>query len=139
MILILRSGRQWNRLPREFGNNSPVHRTFRRRVILRVFEMGWAAPVEHARHLGLLDYPWQSADCAMGKARLRGRRRAATPRIAANPAPSAGRRPRDTEGHGRPIAASITGANVHGAEMLRDTIEAVVIDPPDPRRVRQRL
>jgi putative transposase len=91
IIFILRSGCQWNRLPREFGSDSSVHRTFQRWVSLGLFEKIWAALVEHARRLGLVDFEWQSADCAMGKARFRGRRRDATPRIAANPGSNPGR------------------------------------------------
>jgi putative transposase len=89
VIFILRSGCQWNRLPAEFGNDSSVHRTFQRWVRRGVFQKLWAALVAYARSLGLVDFDWQSADCAMGKARFRGVNPAQTPRIGPNRAPNA--------------------------------------------------
>ena len=89
IIFILRSGCQWNRLPAEFGNDSSVHRTFQRWVRRKVFHKLWSALVAYARRLGLVDFDWQSADCAMGKARFRGVNPAPTPRIGPSRAPSA--------------------------------------------------
>lgn len=89
ILFILRTGCQWNRLPAEFGNDSSVHRTFQRWVGLGVFQKLWSALVAYARRLGLVDFDWQSADCAMGKARFRGVNPARTPRIGPNRAPSA--------------------------------------------------
>lgn len=91
IIFILRSGCQWNRLPREFGNDSSVHRTFQRWVRLGVFQKLWGALVSYARRLGLVEFEWQSADCSMGKARLGGIMSAKTPRIEPNRARNAAR------------------------------------------------
>jgi transposase len=76
VIHVMRTGSQWNRLPREFGSDSAVHRAYQRWVRLGVFERLWAALVEYARPLGLVRSDWQSADTAMGKARLGGARSA---------------------------------------------------------------
>jgi putative transposase len=70
----LRSGCQWNRLPREFPDDSSVHRTFQRWVRTGVFERIWAALVEHCAELGGVDWTWQAADSALGKARSGGLR-----------------------------------------------------------------
>ena len=91
IIFILRSGCQWNRLPREFGNDSSVHRTFQRWVRLGVFQKLWSALASYARRLGLVDFQWQSADCSMGKARCGGIMSAKTPRIGPSRARSAAR------------------------------------------------
>lgn len=91
IIFILRSGCQWNRLPREFGADSSVHRTFQRWVRLGVFQKLWAALVAYARRLGLVEFDWQSADCSMGKARQGGISSARIPRIAAKTARNAAR------------------------------------------------
>jgi putative transposase len=88
ILFILRSGCQWNRLPREFGNDSSVHRTFQRWVRLGIFQKLWSALVAYARRLGLVEFRWQSADCAMGKARFRGVHPAPIPRIGPSRAPS---------------------------------------------------
>ena len=44
-----------------------------------------------------------------------------------------------TEAGGYPIAAVLAAANVHDSQVLQDTLQAVVIDPPDPRRHKQHL
>ena len=72
IIFRMRSGCQWNRLPRELGDDSTIHRTFQRWVELGVLEGIWAVLVEGCEELGGVDWEWQSADCSMGKARLGG-------------------------------------------------------------------
>lgn len=44
-----------------------------------------------------------------------------------------------TETSGYPIAVHIDGANVHDTRLLQDTLDAVVIDPPNPARRKQHL
>lgn len=88
IIYQMRSGCQWNHLPRQFGDDSSVHRTFQRWVTKGVLEAIWAQLVENCQELGGVDWNWQSADGAMGKARLGGTTSAPTPRIAARMAPS---------------------------------------------------
>lgn len=73
IIFRLRSGCQWNRLPREeFPDDSSVHRTFQRWIELGVLERIWAALIEECAELGGVDWEWQAADAAMGKARFGG-------------------------------------------------------------------
>jgi len=73
IIFRLRSGCQWNRLPKEFGDDSTIHRTFQRWVDRGVFTRIWALLVQKCEDLGEVQWRWQSADAAMGKARLGGR------------------------------------------------------------------
>ena len=72
IIYRMRSGVQWNQLPKEFGDDSSVHRTFQRWVELGVFDRIWAALLEECEELGGVNWEWQAADAAMGKARLGG-------------------------------------------------------------------
>jgi putative transposase len=72
IIYRLRSGVQWNELPKEFGDDSSVHRTFQRWVKLKVFDRIWAELVMECDELGGVNWEWQAADTAMGKARLGG-------------------------------------------------------------------
>jgi transposase len=65
----MRSGVQWNHLPREFGDDASVHRTFQRWVERGVIARLWALLVRECEELGGVDSQWQSFDCAMGKAR----------------------------------------------------------------------
>ena len=72
IIYRLRSGVQWNQLPKEFGDDSSVHRTFQRWAGQKVFEYIWSVLVGDCAELGGVDWEWQSADAAMGKARFGG-------------------------------------------------------------------
>jgi len=81
ILFRMRSGCQWNQLPDEFPDDSSVHRTFQRWVKRGVLDRIWAALVVSCDELGGVDWQWQSADAAMGKARLGGIRWARTPRI----------------------------------------------------------
>lgn len=69
IIYRLRSGVQWNHLPEEYGDDSSVHRTFQRWVNRDVLQRLWAVLVKDCEELGGVDWQWQSADCALGKAR----------------------------------------------------------------------
>lgn len=84
IIYRLRSGVQWNQLPKEFGDDSSVHRTFQRWVERGVLERLWAVLVADCAELGGVDWEWQSADAAMGKARFGGTWSAPTPPTGAN-------------------------------------------------------
>lgn len=69
VIFRMRSGIQWNQLPREFGDDASVHRTFQRWVKRGVIPRLWAVLVSRCQELGGVDWRWQSFDCALGKAR----------------------------------------------------------------------
>jgi len=84
-----RSGCQWAALPREFGSKTSVHDTLQRWVKLGVFEQIMAMLIEHCDELAGVDWQWQSADAAMGKARLGGIMSARTRRIAGKTARNA--------------------------------------------------
>lgn len=72
IIYRMRSGVQWNQLPKEFGDDSSVHRTFQRWIRLKVFDRIWAVLVADCEELGGVDWEWQAADAALSKARLGG-------------------------------------------------------------------
>ena len=81
IIYQMRTGCQWNALPGQFGDDSSIHRTFLRWIDKGVLDRIWAMLVESCEELGGLDWQWQAADGAMGKARLGGTRSAPTRRI----------------------------------------------------------
>jgi putative transposase len=84
ILFRLRSGCQWNHLPKDLPEDSSVHRTFQRWVALGVFDRIWATLVESCDELGGVNWEWQAADGAMGKARLGGTSSAATRPTVAN-------------------------------------------------------
>ena len=81
IIYQMRSGVQWNQLPRRFGDDASVHRTMQRWIAKGVFERIWAVLIENCAELGGVDWQWQSADGAMGKARFGGTVSVQIPRI----------------------------------------------------------
>lgn len=72
IIYRMRSSCQWNRLPQELGDDSTIHRTFQRWEACGLFPNIWAKVQTHCEELDGVDWEWQSADAAMGKARLGG-------------------------------------------------------------------
>lgn len=89
VLFVMRSGIQWERLPRRFGPKSTVHDWFQRWVAGGVFEKIWAQLVTECDEFGAVAWRWQSADASLGKARQGGRMSAATPRIAGKTARNA--------------------------------------------------
>lgn len=72
IIYRMRSGCQWNQLPKNLGDDSTIHRTFQRWIECGLFSMIWAAIQSRCEEVGGVDWEWQSADASMGKARLGG-------------------------------------------------------------------
>ena len=89
IIFRMRTGCQWNQLPDDFPDDSSVHRTMQRWQSLGLFEKLWAILVERCEELGAVDWNWQSADGAMGKARFGGISWARTRRTALKKATNA--------------------------------------------------
>jgi len=90
MIYQLRTGCQWNALPREFGNDRSVHRTYQRWIEKGVFAEIWSLLIGCCTIVGdEPDWTWQAADAFLGKARLGGIKSAKTPRIVGRTAPNA--------------------------------------------------
>lgn len=81
IIFRMRSGCQWNQLPKDFPDDSSVHRTFQRWIQLGLLDRIWAVLIENCQELGGVDWQWQAADTVMGKARLGGIMSAQTPLI----------------------------------------------------------
>ena len=69
VIYRMRGGVQWNHLPKAYGDDSSVHRTFQRWVKRGVIGRLWGTLIKACEELGGVDWQWQSADCALGKAR----------------------------------------------------------------------
>ena len=79
----MRSGCQWNKLPKELGSDRTAHRYFQRWAANGVLQRIWRKLTRACDELGGVDWEWQSADGAMGKARFGGIKWARTRRTAA--------------------------------------------------------
>ena len=74
IIFRMRSGCQWQELPRKFGPKSTVHDWFQRWCEGGVMERLWAELVKKCDELGAVDWQWQAADGRLGKARFGGKK-----------------------------------------------------------------
>ena len=79
----LRTGCQWNHLPRALADDATAHRTLQRWVRCGVFVRIWADLIAACAALGGVNWEWQAADTALGKARSGGISSGGTRRIAA--------------------------------------------------------
>ena len=141
----MRSGCQWNRLPKEYPDDSSVHRTFQRWVGLGIFDRIWAVVQEACEDLGGCDWEWQAADTSMGKARMGGPHRPQSdrPRQARREAlpPGRGRRrPACGGGRGSQRSGRQTPFGDHRGRRPGATRARTIVPPaPVPRQgLRQR-
>jgi putative transposase len=81
IIYRMRTGCQWNRLPKEFGDDSTVHRWFQRWCKDGVMQQIWAVLLEQCEEMAGVEWKWQAADGCLGKARFGGALWVPTPRI----------------------------------------------------------
>jgi putative transposase len=129
VIFRLRSGCQWNHLPKDLPDDSSVHRTLQRWQRLGLFEQIWALLLRECQELGGVDWQWQAADASMGKARLGGEQ------IGPNPtdrAKNGSKKSLLVEAAGGPLAVVIAGAKRHDTKLLQATLAAVVVERPTP-------
>src|SRR5215207_7876500 len=126
VIFRMRSGCQWNRLPKEYPDDSSVHRTFQRWVKLRIFDPIWAMIQVACEDPGGCDWEWQAADTSMGKARM-GNLIDPNPTDRAKPGV---KRSILVGADGGPLAVVVAEANVPDAQLLKANIQAVVLERP---------
>lgn len=136
LIHRMRSGCQWERLPERFGPTSTLHDWFQRFVSDGVLEEIWAALATECEELGAVLWEWQAADGVMGKSRFEGDRRGPNP---TDRAKMGTKKHLLVEQGGGPLGVVVEAANVNDHKLLAETIEAVVIERPDPKDVRQHL
>ena len=136
VIYRMRSGVQWNRLPRRFGSDSTVHGWFQRFVADGVLVEIWAAVAGECDQLGAVLWEWQAADGVMGKSRFDGEKRGPNP---TDRAKMGTKKHLLVEQDGGPLGLAVDGANVNDHKLLEPTIEAIVIERPDPEQVVQHL
>jgi putative transposase len=88
IIYRMRTGCQWNQLPKDFGDDSSIHRWFQRWNRRGVMKQIMALLISDCAELGGVNWEWQSADGAMAKARFGGTKSGQIPRIGRKWAPS---------------------------------------------------
>jgi putative transposase len=136
IIFRLRSGCQGNKLPKGFGDDSSVHRRSQRWCRDGAFEKVWAVLVEACDAPGAVDWEWQAADAMRGQARFGGKNTGKDPTDRGKPGTKKGL---PVEGDGGPLGVVIAGAHVPDMQPLEATVEAIVVERPDPREVEHHL
>lgn len=129
IIFRFRTGCQWNHIPKVYGDDSTIHRTFQRWVEINLFEMIWSLLAAECEELALINWEWQAADGWLGKARSGG------DEIGPNPTDRAKNGTKKsvlTEAGGGPLSLVIAPANVNDHKLLEATIEAMVTERPEP-------
>ena len=72
IFYVLRTGCQWNAVPRCYGGSSTIHRYFQQWARAGFFENAWKAGLMEYDALKEIEWEWQSIDGAMTKAPLGG-------------------------------------------------------------------
>jgi transposase len=72
ILYVLRTGCQWNAVPRCYGGGSTIHRYFQQWARAGFFENAWKTALKEYDELKEIEWAWQSIDGAMTKAPLGG-------------------------------------------------------------------
>jgi putative transposase len=129
ILYVLRTGIQWNALPRELGACTTVYDRFRLWEQQGLFERIWQGGVQAYDELEGIAWHWQRMDAVMTKAPFGG---AAT---GANPTDRGKRgtkRSQLSDGRGMPLALVIAGANRNDMKLAETTLDAIMIARPTP-------
>ena len=127
IVYVLRTGIQWNALPRELGASSTVHDRFQEWERAGFFEELWGARLAEYDEMEGIEWEWQAIDGVMTTAPLG---RDATGKNPTDRAKSGTKRSMLTDGAGIPLSVAIEGANRHDAKLLVATLEGLVVAHP---------
>jgi len=129
MVYVLRTGLQWNALPRELGASSTVHDRFQEWEQKGFFTALWQAGLEEYDELAGIEWEWQSVDGAMTKAPFGHATTGANP---TDRGKQGTKRSLLTDGAGIPLALVVEGAHRHDVKLLVATVDGIVIARPEP-------
>ena len=129
MIYVLRTGIQWNALPRQMGASSTVHDRYQEWERAGFFEELWRVGLAEYDELEGIEWEWQALDGAMTKAPLG---RGATGKNPTDRAKMGTKRSMLTDGAGIPLAVAVEGANRHDSRLLVATLDGIVVARPSP-------
>lgn len=129
IVYVLRTGIQWNALPREMGASSTIHDRFQEWERAGFFKALWQAGLSAYDELASIQWDWQAADGAMSKAPFGG---AATGPNPTDRGKRGTKRSLLTDGAGIPLALVIDGANRHDVKLLSATLDGLAVSRPEP-------
>jgi putative transposase len=130
IFFVLRTGCQWNALKEtRICSSSSAHRRFQEWIQAGVFAAFWREGLLSYDAVNGIDWTWLALDGAMGKAPL-GKEK--TGRNPTDRGKRGVKRSVLTDGRGVPLAAVIDGANRNDHTLMRQTIEAIPVERPQP-------
>jgi len=134
IVYRLRTGSQWKALPEQFSSGSTCHARFQAWCEAGIFRRLFEKLVQFYDDVCGIEWEWASMDSAMMKAPKGGDRTGPNP---TDRGKAGVKRHIVTDGRGVPLAAEITGANVHDKRAAIPTIDAIVVRAPrGPRRLK---
>jgi putative transposase len=128
IFYVLRTGEQWNALPRTLGASSTVHDRFQEWREACVFEKMWQAGVIEYDEMKGIEWEWQVLDACITKAPLGGEATGPNP---VDRAKSGTKRSLLTDGLGVPLAIVVAGANRHDMKLTKATLESIIVERPE--------
>jgi putative transposase len=129
MLYGLRTGVQWNALPRAIGVSTTVYDRFRAWERDGCFQRRWAAGVQEFDVRVGIDWQWQSMDGVLTTAPCGG---AATGAHPTDRGQRGTKRSTRCEGHGLPLAIAVAGGQVPDRQLAAPTLDASVVERPHP-------
>jgi putative transposase len=129
IVYVLRTGIQWNALPRELGASSTVHDRFQEWEKQGFFLALWQAGLEEYDEVQGIQWEWQAVDGVMTKAPFG---QGATGPNPTDRAKRGTKRSMLTDGAGIPLALVVDGANRHDCKLLCATLDGIVVARPEP-------
>ena len=136
ILYTLRTGSQWNAMPKAYGSGKTVHRYFQRWVRAGVFKRMWQAGLTEYDELKGIAWQWQAADGTMTKAPLGGEKTGKNP---TDRGKQGVKRSLLTDGNGVPLSIVVSSANVPDSRLLEPTLDGIVVERPDPHTTPQNL
>ena len=127
IVYLLRTGIQWNALPRELGASSTVHDRFQEWERAGLFRRLWEAGLTSYDEFQGIAWDWQALDGVMTKAPFGG---AATGPNPTDRGKRGVKRSLLTDGAGIPLAVAVDGANRHDMKLVVATLDGVVVVRP---------
>ncbi len=135
MLYVLRTGIQWNALPRAIGASTTVYDRFRAWERDGFFARLWAGGLGEFDELVGIEWEWQSLDGVMTKAPFGRAATAEAEGIGHNPTDRGKhgtKRSTLSDGHGLPLAVVVAGAYVHDIKLAAPTLDALIAARPAP-------
>src|SRR5262245_1277334 len=136
ILYVLRTGCQWNAVPKEFGSGKTLHRYFQRWSRAGVFKRLWRQGLAEYDEVQGIVWNWQAVDGAMTKAPLAGEATGPNP---TDRAKRGTKRSLIVDGRGVPIGIVVSGAERADVKLLGATLEAMVVERPDASQQKQNL